>query len=79
MISRTHRVPCGTFLSTHANKCLVAPLHKPLKGVPENSLYDIIKLPYRDLFQIVLRSNGMVMFSTCTKTIAIETLEGMLS
>lgn len=51
--------------------------HKPLKGCPENDYYEIIK-PRQDCFQIILKSTGMVMFTTVNKTIAVETLEGML-
>lgn len=51
--------------------------HKPLKGCPENDYYEIVK-PHPDCFQIVLKSTGMAVFTTINKTIAVETLEGML-
>jgi hypothetical protein len=50
--------------------------HKPLKGCPENDFYDVVKT--NDCFQIVLKSTGLVMFTTVNKTIAVATLEGML-
>lgn len=75
----TRSVPSGTFLPRNISTTIPCKKasHKPLKGCPDNAYYDITK--DRDTFRIVLKSNGKIIFTTVNKTIAVATLEEMLS